>query len=50
MTEGIEPLKILTTEAQKAQWKNENLPDDPMSLESASIICSCERWPLIIDP
>ena len=32
MTEGIEPLKILTTEAVKAKWKNEGLPADTMSL------------------
>lgn len=32
MTEGIEPLKILTTEAMKAKWKNEGLPADTMSL------------------
>lgn len=50
MTEGIEPLKILTTEAKKAQWKNDGLPADPMSLENATVISSCSRWPLIIDP
>ena len=50
MTEGVEPLSILTTEAMKANWKNEGLPADPMSLENASVICSCSRWPLVIDP
>ena len=50
MTEGIEPLKILTTEATKAKWKNEGLPADTMSLENAAIISSCSRWPLLIDP
>ena len=49
-TEGIEPLKVLTTEAIMAQWKNENLPADPMSLENAAVIISCSRWPLMIDP
>ena len=50
MTEGIEPLKILTSEAIKAKWKNEGLPSDNMSFENASIISSCSRWPLLIDP
>lgn len=50
MSEGIEPLKILTSEAIKAKWKNEGLPSDNMSFENASIISSCSRWPLLIDP
>jgi len=50
MTEGIEPLKVLTTEAIKARWNNEGLPADPMSLENATLITSCTRWALIIDP
>ncbi len=50
MTDEITPLKILTTEAEMATWKNENLPSDLMSLENATIITSCSRWPLLIDP
>ena len=50
ITEGIAPLKILTTEARMAQWKNQGLPADFMSLENAAIITSCARWPLLIDP
>ena len=50
ITEGITPLKILTTEARMAQWKNQGLPADFMSLENAAIITSCARWPLLIDP
>ena len=50
MTAGIEPLLILTSEAIKAKWKNEGLPEDNMSFENASIISSCSRWPLLIDP
>lgn len=33
-----------------AQWKNEGLPADQMSLENAAVITSASRWPLIIDP
>jgi dynein heavy chain len=50
LTNEITPLKVLTTEAIMAKWKNEALPADPMSLENASIITSCSRWPLMIDP
>lgn len=50
ISEGITPLKILTTEARMAQWKNQGLPADFMSLENAAIITSCARWPLLIDP
>lgn len=50
ITDGITPIKVLTTEAIMAKWKNENLPADPMSLENASVITSCSRWPLMIDP
>ena len=38
------------TESKKAKWCNEGLPADSMSIENASIISSCSRWPLIIDP
>lgn len=50
ITDDITPLKVLTTEAIMAKWKNENLPADPMSLENATVITSCSRWPLMIDP
>jgi len=50
ITEGTEPLKILTTSSGIAQWKNEGLPEDLMSLENGAIISSCTRWPLMIDP
>jgi len=50
ITPGITPMKILTSESKKAQWCNEGLPADSMSIENAAIITSCSRWPLIIDP
>lgn len=50
ITGGITPLQILTTESKMAQWKNEGLPADQMSLENAAVITSASRWPLIIDP
>lgn len=49
-TEGVDPLRVLATDSDEATWKNEGLPADRMSIENASIITSCARWPLIIDP
>lgn len=50
ITNEISPLQILTTDSEIAKWKNQELPSDQMSLENASIISNCQRWPLIIDP
>ena len=49
-TPGVDPLAVLANDADQAVWKNQGLPADRMSLENASIIASCSRWPLIIDP
>merc|ERR1711871_32633 len=50
MTAGVQPIDVLTNEAEKAQWGNENLPSDPVSIENGAIICNSARWPLMIDP
>merc|ERR1719379_2648377 len=49
-TDGIDPLKVLTDEAAIAQWMNEGLPADRISVENACVVTSCKRWPLMIDP
>ena len=46
----IDPLKVLADEAAIAQWMNEGLPADRISVENASVVTSCARWPLMIDP
>ncbi|XP_051851510.1 dynein axonemal heavy chain 9 [Antechinus flavipes] len=46
----LDPLKILTDDADIATWQNEGLPADRMSTENATIFMNCERWPLIVDP
>ena len=48
--EGLDPLTLLTDDAQIASWNNEGLPSDRMSTENATILTNCERWPLMIDP
>ncbi|XP_032221173.2 dynein beta chain, ciliary [Nematostella vectensis] len=50
ITEGLDPLSLLTDNATIATWNNENLPADRMSTENATILTNCERWPLMIDP
>merc|ERR1719311_782057 len=49
-TDGIDPLKVLTDEAAIAQWMNEGLPADRISVENACVVTACARWPLMIDP
>ena len=50
ITEGVDPLGMLTDEATVAAWKTERLPADRLSLENGAIISNCTRFPLIIDP
>ena len=50
ITEGLDPLSVLTDDADIATWNNEGLPSDRMSTENATILTNCQRWPLIIDP
>ncbi|XP_039611034.1 LOW QUALITY PROTEIN: dynein heavy chain 11, axonemal-like [Polypterus senegalus] len=50
MTEGLDPICMLTDDATIAQWNNEGLPSDKMSTQNATILTNCERWPLLIDP
>jgi len=50
VTKGIDPLKVLANEASIAGWQNEGLPSDRISVENASVVTSCSRWPLMIDP
>lgn len=41
---------MLTDDADIAAWQNEGLPADRMSTENATILNSCQRWPLMVDP
>ncbi|XP_054276549.1 dynein beta chain, ciliary [Macrosteles quadrilineatus] len=50
ITEGLDPLTLLTDDAQIAIWNNEGLPSDRMSTENATILSNSDRWPLMIDP
>lgn len=50
ITEGLDPLSLLTDDTQIAIWNNEGLPSDRMSTENATILSNSDRWPLMIDP
>ncbi|KAM9424094.1 dynein axonemal heavy chain 9 isoform 2-T2 [Pholidichthys leucotaenia] len=50
VTPGLDPLTMLTDDADIATWQNEGLPADRMSTENATILTSCQRWPLMVDP
>ncbi|KAM7067437.1 dynein axonemal heavy chain 9 [Molossus nigricans] len=50
VTPGLDPLRMLTDDADVAAWQNEGLPADRMSAENATILINCERWPLMVDP
>ncbi|KAG7325031.1 hypothetical protein KOW79_011347 [Hemibagrus wyckioides] len=49
ITEGLDPLTLLTNDAEIAAWSNQGLPSDRTSVENATILCNTERWPLIVD-
>ncbi|XP_037924668.1 dynein beta chain, ciliary isoform X3 [Hermetia illucens] len=50
ITEGLDPLCLLTDDTTVAVWHNEGLPSDRMSIENATILSNSDRWPLMIDP
>ncbi|XP_030605544.1 dynein heavy chain 11, axonemal [Archocentrus centrarchus] len=50
LTDGLDPVLMLTDDATAAAWHNQGLPNDRMSIENAAILTTSERWPLIIDP
>jgi len=50
MSEDADPLKVLTNEAEIAQWNADLLPADTSSAENGCIVCNTSRWPLLIDP
>jgi dynein heavy chain, axonemal len=46
----LDILSLLIDDADIAGWNNEGLPGDRMSIENATILTNCDRWPLMIDP
>ena len=50
MSDSVDPLKILTNDAEMASWNSEGLPSDRVSTENGTIVCNSSRFPLMIDP
>ncbi|KAL0984038.1 hypothetical protein UPYG_G00136240 [Umbra pygmaea] len=50
VTPDLDPITMLTNDSDIAEWQNEGLPADRMSTENATILTSCQRWPLMVDP
>jgi dynein heavy chain len=50
LTDGVDPLAMLTNDGNNAKMISEGLPADRISIENGSIITNCKRWPLLIDP
>jgi len=50
ISDGIDPLKILTNDSTIAEWNNQGLPSDRISIENGALMSRSERWPLLIDP
>jgi len=46
----VDPVKLLASESQMAEWMTEGLPADQFSVENGAIVDNCKRWPLLIDP
>jgi dynein heavy chain len=50
LTVNSDPLDLLTDDENNSRMISEGLPSDRISLENGSIVTTCKRWPLIIDP
>lgn len=50
MSPNSNPIAILTDEATIAEWNNNKLPADRVSIENGCILTSSERYALMIDP
>ncbi|TMW57037.1 hypothetical protein Poli38472_002962 [Pythium oligandrum] len=50
MSEDSNPLRVLTTDSEVAEWHTRGLPSDRVSVENGAIVRSSKRWSLMIDP
>eukprot|EP00755_Sulcionema_specki_P032815 Sspe_Gene.20010::Locus_7312_Transcript_1_1_Confidence_1.000_Length_13148::g.20010::m.20010/K10408/DNAH; dynein heavy chain, axonemal len=49
-TSGLNPVSTLATPAQIAEWANQNLPRDSVSIQNACICSNVHRTIILIDP
>jgi len=50
VTEGIDPLMVLTADSTIAEWMNNGLPADRTSIENGAMVANSQRWALLVDP
>jgi dynein heavy chain len=50
LTPNLDPLTILTTEAELARWQTQGLPSDRFSAENGAIVANSQRFCLLLDP
>jgi dynein heavy chain len=50
MSKDLNPITLLVNDAQIAEWNNEGLPSDDVSIENGTILTNSQRYPLMIDP
>lgn len=50
VSDNVNPLSVLTDDAEMAQWQNEKLPSDEVSLQNGAILTNSDRYSLMIDP
>lgn len=50
MSESCNPLQILVTDSEIAEWNTKGLPSDRVSIENGAVVRNSKRWPLLIDP
>lgn len=50
MSVNVDPVSLMTDDAQIAKWNKQLLPSDRFSIENGTILTNSERYPLMIDP
>ena len=50
MTPKLNHIDFMIDDATKAEWNNEGLPSDEVSIENGTILVKSERYPLMVDP
>jgi dynein heavy chain len=50
MSEEIDPIGVVCSEAEIAVYQTQGLPSDRVSAENAAIVINSIRYPLLVDP
>lgn len=50
ISDGSDPMDVLSDEGRNSTMISEGLPSDRISLENGAIVNNCLRWPILIDP